>query len=291
MILDRQQFLSGRGSFFALFCFLYLLFCSISANAAVAKNSLQQSILYLEQIRQKISSQTSEIGAERQQAENALFLSFLEQRIRVSCRELYSSFGLESLRGLPCDPQDAEQPESIAPGVTNQEKLATLDQELATSLGAFDAFLLGEEERRAARQPRQRETAGTGFGQSGGNVRGSDADGGQSQGDSSKTGEGDQTSSGNAGTQTGTIASSAEGAKGSATAGKNDTVSSGDGTGKTGQKSEEQASVGGERNDRLEAKDDDIVARQLREAAEKETDPELKKKLWEEYYRYKGGRQ
>ena len=35
--------------------------------------------------------------------------------------------------------------------------------------------------------------------------------------------------------------------------------------------------------------DDDIVARQLREAAEKETDPELKKKLWEEYWRYKKG--
>ena len=35
-------------------------------------------------------------------------------------------------------------------------------------------------------------------------------------------------------------------------------------------------------------KNDDIVARQIREAAEQETDPELKKKLWEEYYNYKG---
>ncbi len=33
--------------------------------------------------------------------------------------------------------------------------------------------------------------------------------------------------------------------------------------------------------------DDDIVARQLREAAEKETDPELRKKLWKEYEAYK----
>ena len=33
--------------------------------------------------------------------------------------------------------------------------------------------------------------------------------------------------------------------------------------------------------------DDDIVARQLREAAEQETDPELKKKLWKEYEAYK----
>ncbi|MBW2221639.1 MAG: hypothetical protein JRF22_03810 [Deltaproteobacteria bacterium] len=37
------------------------------------------------------------------------------------------------------------------------------------------------------------------------------------------------------------------------------------------------------------AQDDDIVARQIREAAEKETDPELKKKLWKEYEDYKRG--
>ena len=35
--------------------------------------------------------------------------------------------------------------------------------------------------------------------------------------------------------------------------------------------------------------DDDIVARQLREAAENETDPELKEKLWKEYHEYKQG--
>ena len=39
--------------------------------------------------------------------------------------------------------------------------------------------------------------------------------------------------------------------------------------------------------DRPPADDDDIVARQLREAAEKETDPVLKEKLWQEYERYK----
>jgi hypothetical protein len=38
-----------------------------------------------------------------------------------------------------------------------------------------------------------------------------------------------------------------------------------------------------------DAKDDDIIARQLREAAMSETDPELQEKLWEEYRRYKNG--
>jgi len=33
--------------------------------------------------------------------------------------------------------------------------------------------------------------------------------------------------------------------------------------------------------------DDDIVARQLREAAMAEKDPELRERLWDEYRRYK----
>jgi hypothetical protein len=37
-----------------------------------------------------------------------------------------------------------------------------------------------------------------------------------------------------------------------------------------------------------DARDDDIIARQLREAATQETDPELKEKLWDEYRKYKG---
>jgi hypothetical protein len=39
--------------------------------------------------------------------------------------------------------------------------------------------------------------------------------------------------------------------------------------------------------DRGYAEDDDIVARQLREAAESETDPELRERLWREYEEYK----
>jgi len=43
----------------------------------------------------------------------------------------------------------------------------------------------------------------------------------------------------------------------------------------------------GDRGSRYSKEDDDIVARQLREAAENETDPELKEKLWKEYEDYK----
>jgi len=39
-----------------------------------------------------------------------------------------------------------------------------------------------------------------------------------------------------------------------------------------------------------DGRDDDIVARQIREAAMKETDPELRDKLWDEYRKYKKGK-
>ena len=42
-------------------------------------------------------------------------------------------------------------------------------------------------------------------------------------------------------------------------------------------------------DDLPDAKDDDIIARQLREAAMQETDLDLKEKLWEEYRKYKKG--
>ena len=41
--------------------------------------------------------------------------------------------------------------------------------------------------------------------------------------------------------------------------------------------------------DTPDARDDDVVARQLREAALAETDPELREALWEELERYKSG--
>ncbi|MDH5737778.1 MAG: hypothetical protein OEZ23_05675, partial [Gammaproteobacteria bacterium] len=47
--------------------------------------------------------------------------------------------------------------------------------------------------------------------------------------------------------------------------------------------------VAPEQQGSADSQDDDIVARQLREAAVAETDPELKAKLWEEYHRYKAG--
>ncbi len=88
-------------------------------------------------------------------------------------------------------------------------------------------------------------------------------------------------------------------------AGKSANASDGE-TGKTGKSADSgDGEAGGERAERDRSgesmegiprgkqaryesgADDDIVARQLREAAEEETDPELKEKLWKEYEAYK----
>jgi len=49
-----------------------------------------------------------------------------------------------------------------------------------------------------------------------------------------------------------------------------------------------QAAVYAPPGDIPDGVDDDVVARQLREAAMREPDPKLREKLWEEYRRYKG---
>jgi hypothetical protein len=88
-----------------------------------------------------------------------------------------------------------------------------------------------------------------------------------------------------------------EGVGGGKEAGTSTGASGENGSGKGGgygQTGEGDSSAGSGRapsrkEERGHGDDDDIVARQLREAAEKETDPALKEKLWKEYEAYKKG--
>lgn len=50
----------------------------------------------------------------------------------------------------------------------------------------------------------------------------------------------------------------------------------------------ENTGNGSRQNNSNNFKNDDIVAKQLRQLAEEEKDPELKKKYWDKYYEYKG---
>ena len=170
--------------------------------------------------------------------------------------------------GLPLPPDlgcPEQPPPLLAPAAIDQagertvdEQIAGLDAELSAGLGEFDDMLLREQDRVRAAAP-MTDAAGGGAG---------GADGASG----AEGAEGDAGEEGQAGTE------SDESGDGSTGKG----AGAGPGTQRKGGRQ-------GTPPDIPDGSDDDVVARQLREAAEKETDPELKKKLWEEYRKYKQG--
>jgi hypothetical protein len=156
---------------------------------------------------------------------------------------------------------------------TADEKTEKLDRKLDESLSEFDALLLKEQE---ILEQRREAAAAAGGGAGAGEAEvGGDAGEGNDEGSSESKAD---TSTSEAGT-----------------GGSPDEP---DGDPNT---SEAEASTEGPEaesadidNGRVppdvgDGRDDDIVARQLREAAMKEEDPELREKLWDEYRAYKFG--
>jgi hypothetical protein len=162
--------------------------------------------------------------------------------------------------------------------VTEQSEVRALDTRLDASLQIFDEKLLQEVETRS-----EQEAASGAGGRTGGSQGDLARDAASDEGESATS-----TSSGETGADTRTA--STEGR--TAPDGENGQSRQGGRRGEDGQSS--AGSAGGTTGRRTppdipDGSDDDIVARQIREAAEKEHDPELRKKLWEEYRRYKSG--
>jgi hypothetical protein len=207
-------------------------------------------------------------GAEA--ADYAAYVARLQRRVIEDCVALVRS-GDPLPADLPCPQtlppltqsadidQQAEQ--------TRGEQVAALDAELNAGLGEYDERLLREQERVKAATPLPDEITGGGSGQ-GGDAGGDD-------------GAGEEGADAEAGSDT---SGSDAGAAGGEQPPAGSTTSRGAGAGGGAQQSGT-----GTPPDIPDGSDDDVVARQLREAAEKETDPELKKKLWEEYRKYKQG--
>lgn len=139
------------------------------------------------------------------------------------------------------------------------------------SLGDFDAAIRKERERIAReRDARVATNGGGGAGgsnQSGGSGEGAGGQSGGREGDMQQ-GQGGQSSGQGANKGPGDMKSSGGGGRGSG------------GSSRGGGPSSAPADV-------PDGRDDDVIARQIREAAEKETDPELRDKLWKEYIEYK----
>lgn len=217
--------------------------------------------------------------------EYARFLDELRQRVAAGCGELRDQ-GHAPPSGVECPVETAPAAVPLAPtrATTRDEGGAALDSELRESLGEFDERLLREQDRvRAARPLRDtatvtsgRDADGLSSGSSGGAAAGTAAAGGLAEGATAPAASG----------QGGAGATAGEMPPGPATGGS----ATADGAGEPG-----LGTASGQHGapppgvDLPDASGDDVVARQLREAAERERDPALRARLWEEYRRYRSG--
>jgi hypothetical protein len=185
-----------------------------------------------------------------------------------------------AVAGTPAMP--GASPPSAGSGEDPADRLKALDRQFNESLAAFDEVLLKElrliQAASAKRMQGMAEAAAEAGRQAGdkGREAGSAEKGSTAEAEGSRA-EGGGSEKGGAGTDQ-AKASGGRGKPGDATGAR--PGAGGWGSGGTG------APPGSY----TPSPDDDIVARQLREAAEKETDPELKAKLWKEYEEYKKSR-
>ncbi len=155
------------------------------------------------------------------------------------------------------------------PGQTSDERQAAIDKKLNDSLGSFDAQLRTEQQRVAQeRDQRQAAAAGSAATERSGEGKNGDAAGTASpegaDADDKPAGSGRHGPFSRPRDHSGDLKSE-----------------------KAAKKPDDNAGNGATAREIPDGSDDDVVARRLRQAAEQETDPELKEKLWKEYVDYK----
>jgi len=203
-----------------------------------------------------------------EKADYSAWLQQLDDQFTQSCRTLSASSARLIPADIPCTEFTAAYFAPLSIDIehetTDGEKTATMVDQFNQSLGEFDEKLLTEQDRVKSQKPRiESSSAG---------ADGGGAGGGESEGGNGQSGENNADEGGQEQAQGNEVASGTEQTAGSAP-----------GSGSAGNRSNTP-------DDIPDGSDDDVIARQLREAAEKETDPELQKKLWEEYRRYKSGK-
>ncbi len=161
-------------------------------------------------------------------------------------------YGLDSLPS-GASGGSSQQVSTGAGAATTAERAAILDERLRRGYETFDGFILGERERA---QNESNEAGSVAIGGDGGSAGGAAGGGQQPQ--------------------------TMEEAASSASAGAVAAI------GRPSSSSGEPAETFPPPEDIPSGRDDDVVARQLREAAMREPDPELREALWEEYRNYTG---
>jgi len=256
-------------------CTFFVLLCALVIQTASAQSESE----LLQQLRADYYSlldamEEYEMAGEdynmnaSEQEDYAAWIKQLREQFTETCHTLSKQPNLEVAADIPCAeyasayvvPVDID----IGQEYTDGEKTASIADEFHDSLGDFDEKLLREQDRVKANRPQTASAQSSGGGGAGESEGGS----GGSSDSNSTGGEKERRQSDQQG-------SNAE-----------------EGTDQTHTGARGQPQRGNQANipdDIPDGSDDDVVARQLREAAEMEKDPELREKLWDEYRRYKNG--
>jgi hypothetical protein len=264
----------------------------VEGTGAAAANEtdiqhLRRSVRALNQICEQANRELDKAMATggfspREQQDYQTFIAYLDGRIERYCRALYLAGGRQAVAGLDCPAVATRLPTLTAPTAeTTDEQIDSLENSLTRALGDFDEMLLKEQNRLASRQPRQRETEGSA---GSGDFSGPE---GKNSGAAGEKKRGNQAPAGEPSAQK--IRQGEDDAK-LPVPGAAGEISAAGSAGGAGDGNDPSSAVTRPSEADSMTRDDDIVARQLREAAEKETDPELKAKLWEEYRKYKAGK-
>jgi hypothetical protein len=269
---------------------------AISASAPPSEapqeiRKAQENLKLSEQTRDRIAEEVAALKASGQASPEVVtayeaYLSRVQEIViehQKLVAQMEAAFSAHQNRS-PAGAASASAGTAPSPGAGGEshDRLRELDRQFNESLAAFDELLLKELKLiQAASAKRMRglaEAAAEAGKQAGEKGAGASSEEKESTAKTEGSGsEGTGSEKGRAGT---------EQAKTSEGRGKpGDTASAGQGAGGWG-----SGGSGAPPTTYTPSPDDDIVARQLREAAEKETDPELKAKLWKEYEEYKKSR-
>ena len=246
---------------------LLLITLTGSLFAYTSSASLEKSIIALDKTRlniiKELKIQDMTPISKHEKKEYKVFLDYLNTQIELYCFKLYQMIEVETKNRLPCKVNKNNF--DLNEFKTNEEQLASMDDMLMSSLNDFDEMLLNENITSSKKNKKTNER--------------------ENKSELEKYVETNHSLEGNNKSYKNNKNTTMNGESSNS----NDTNNSADDSnisGKSGSKST-GAAENNRKNTKILEADDDIVARQLREAAEKEKDPVLKKKLWEEYEKYK----
>lgn len=228
-----------------------------TTGSSVNYQNLSETIIALDITRKKYLSDLPE-QSKLLKKEYSIFIDYLSFQIDHYCTIISKNYGEEVIHELPCSLNNIQEM-NMGDYKTSEEKIESLDNDFMAALGEFDEMLLIEDEKIAQiSQTDENEGAYN------------NSQGGSSNGSSNSNETNDDSTQDNEKNKTGNKANKNNSNMNSSSKGRNK---------KSDNKDYQRK--------KLDEIDDDIVARQLKEAAEKETNLELKEKLWDEYYKYK----